>query len=309
MTEETNFQEVSTFEVTGNYDRVDKYLVKLMEGYSRSKIQTLIADNFVLVNGEPTKANYIVEEGDVIEVFIPEPIEIDIAAENIPLDIIYEDEDIVLVNKAQGMVVHPAKGHQSGTLINALLYHIKDLSGINGKIRPGNVHRLDKDTSGILIVAKNDAAHTHLSEQIQNHTMERTYRALVHGILPHDHGTIDAPIGRDPKDRMKFTVIKTGKEAITHFRVLERIGDFSLLEVSLETGRTHQIRVHLDYIDYPVAGDATYGPAKSLEGEGQFLHAYSLGFIHPKTNEKMTYEAPLPEIFERTLEELRFKYS
>jgi 23S rRNA pseudouridine1911/1915/1917 synthase len=260
------------------------------------------------VNDEPTKANYIVEEKDFIEVFIPEPEELNIQPEAIQPDIIYEDEDIVLVNKPQGMVVHPAKGHHSGTLVNALLFHIKDLSGINGKIRPGNVHRLDKDTSGILVVAKNDAAHTHLSEQLQNHSMDRNYRALVHGVLPHEHGTIDAPIGRDPQDRKKFTVIKTGKEAITHFRVIERFKEYSLLDVALETGRTHQIRVHLNYINHPVAGDETYGPVKTLKGEGQFLHAQSLRFIHPRTGEEMFFEAELPELFEKTLNELRQKH-
>lgn len=296
-----------TFHIENEKGRIDKLLVDQLENVSRSKIQHLISKGHVLVNDEETKANYKVEAGDEINVTIPEPEPVDVKAEDIPLDIIYQDEDIVLLNKSQGMVVHPGAGNPSGTLVNALLFHIDDLSGINGEIRPGIVHRLDKDTSGILIVAKNDAAHVHLSNQLQERTMKRTYWTLVHGLLPHEHGTINAPIGRDPKYRQRYTVIHEGKEAISHFRVLERFDQYSLLEVSLETGRTHQIRVHLNYIKYPVAGDETYGPRKTLQGKGQFLHAHSLEFVHPRTNEVMKFEATIPELFAETLEELRLK--
>lgn len=305
---EENIQEEFEFQIEQKSGRVDKYLTTELDTMSRSKVQNLIADGYVFVNGETIKANYKLEAGDKVEVFVPEPEAVDVEAEDIPLDIIYEDKDIVLVNKAQGMVVHPGAGNPNGTLVNALLFHIKDLSGINGEIRPGIVHRLDKDTSGILIVAKNDEAHVNLSEQLQNRTVKRKYWALVHGVLPHEHGTINAPIGRDPKDRQKFTVIKGGKEAISHFRVLERIQKFSLMEVSLETGRTHQIRVHLNYIDHPVAGDKIYGPKKSLEGNGQFLHARMLEFTHPRTGETMSFEAELPALFEETLDRLRKDY-
>ena len=305
---EENIQEEFEFQIEQKSGRVDKYLTTELETMSRSKVQNLIADGYVFVNGETIKANYKLEAGDKVEVFVPEPEAVDVEAEDIPLDIIYEDKDIVLINKAQGMVVHPGAGNPNGTLVNALLFHIKDLSGINGEIRPGIVHRLDKDTSGILMVAKNDEAHVNLSEQLQNRTVKRKYWALVHGVLPHEHGTINAPIGRDPKDRQKFTVIKGGKEAISHFRVLERIQKFSLMEVSLETGRTHQIRVHLNYIDHPVAGDKIYGPKKSLEGNGQFLHARMLEFTHPRTGETMSFEAELPALFEETLDRLRKDY-
>ena len=305
---EENIQEEFEFQIEQKNGRVDKYLTTELKTMSRSKVQNLIADGYVFVNGEIIKANYKLEAGDKVEVFVPEPEAVDVEAEDIPLDIIYEDKDIVLINKAQGMVVHPGAGNPNGTLVNALLFHIKDLSGINGEIRPGIVHRLDKDTSGILMVAKNDEAHVNLSEQLQNRTVKRKYWALVHGVLPHEHGTINAPIGRDPKDRQKFTVIKGGKEAISHFRVLERIQKFSLMEVSLETGRTHQIRVHLNYIDHPVAGDKIYGPKKSLEGNGQFLHARMLEFTHPRTGETMSFEAELPALFEETLDRLRKDY-
>lgn len=300
-----NIEEEFHFSVKNNSGRIDKYLTEELAGTSRSKIQKLIADGFVLVNGQPVKANYKLEAEDNVSLYIPEAEEVDVEAENIPIDIIYEDEDIVVVNKAQGMVVHPGAGNPNGTLVNALLYHIKDLSGINGQIRPGIVHRLDKDTSGILVVAKNDEAHVKLSEQLQDRSVKRKYYALVHGVLPHEHGTINAPIGRDPKDRQKFTVIRDGKEAISHFKVLERFKDFSLLEVSLETGRTHQIRVHFNYIEHPIAGDKIYGPRKSLEGKGQFLHARRLEFIHPKTGEVMSFEAELPELFINTMNRLR----
>lgn len=301
MTEKFNFT------VETEKGRIDKYLAGQLEGVSRSKIQKLISEGQILVNEKEVKAKYKVSNGDEIVVTIPDPEPVDVVAQNLPLEIIYEDEDIVLINKDQGMVVHPGAGHKDGTLVNALLYHIDDLSGINGEIRPGIVHRLDKETSGILVVAKNDTAHVHLSKQLQERSMTKKYWTLVHGVIPHEHGTIDAPIGRDPKNRQQFTVIKSGKEAISHFKVLERLKNFSLLEVSIETGRTHQIRVHLKYINYPVAGDKTYGPGKTIKGEGQFLHARSLEFVHPRTQETMIFEAPVPEIFERTLEDFRMK--
>ncbi len=297
--------EKHTFQVDKNNGRIDKYLTEQFEDFSRSKVQQLIAQGLVQVNDADIKANYKVEAGDEISVTIPEPEAVDIKAENIPLDIIFEDEDIVIVNKPQGMVVHPGAGNPNGTLVNALLYHIDDLSGINGEIRPGIVHRLDKDTSGLLVIAKNDKAHVDLSEQLQNRTVKRTYWAIVHNQIPHEHGTIDAPIGRDPRDRQKFTVIKEGKEAVTHFRVLEHFNKYTLVEVSLETGRTHQIRVHFNYIQHPVAGDETYGPKKTLKGNGQFLHARALEFTHPTTKEVMRFEAEVPEIFEKNLQDLR----
>jgi 23S rRNA pseudouridine1911/1915/1917 synthase len=301
MTEKFNFT------IEDETGRVDKYLAKQLKNVSRSKIQDLISTEHILVNGKEIKANYKLNAGDDISVTIPAPEPVDVVAQDLPLDIVYEDEDIVLINKAQGMVVHPGAGNKDGTLVNALLYHIEDLSGINGEIRPGIVHRLDKETSGLLVVAKNDTAHVHLSKQLQERRMTKKYWALVHGVIPHEHGTIEAPIGRDPKQRQQFTVINTGKEAVSHFKVLERFKDYSLVEVSIETGRTHQIRVHFKYINFPLAGDTTYGPAKTLKGAGQFLHARSLEFVHPRSGEMMTFEAPVPEIFSNTLADLRIK--
>lgn len=294
--------ETYSFTITNEKSRIDKFLSKELSEYSRSQIQTWIKDEDVTVNEEAVKANYGLQEGDVITVTPPAPVEIDAIPEDIPLDIVYEDEDVVIVNKPQGMVVHPSAGHQNGTLVNALLYHIKDLSGINGKIRPGIVHRIDKDTSGLLMVAKNDNAHEKLAEQLQERTAKREYIALVHGVIQNDRGTIDAPIGRDPKNRKKFTVIENGKHAVTHFEVIERFAEFTLLRVQLETGRTHQIRVHLEYIGFRMAGDKLYGPRKTLDGNGQFLHAASLSFTHPRTEERLTFNAPIPEIFEENLE-------
>lgn len=295
------------FKVENETGRIDKYLTEQLEDVSRSKIQKLISKEHVIVNGKEIKANYKINDGDEISVTIPAPEPVDVVAQDLPLEIIYEDEDLVLINKAQGMVVHPGAGHSDGTLVNALLYHIDDLSGINGEIRPGIVHRLDKETSGILVVAKNDTSHVHLSKQLQERSMTKKYWTLVHGVIPHEYGTIDAPIGRDPKSRQQFTVTNTGKEAVSHFKVLERFDDYSLVEVSIETGRTHQIRVHLKYINFPVTGDKTYGPGKTLKGDGQFLHARSLSFVHPSTQKEMTFEASVPEIFEKTLLELRMK--
>lgn len=303
--EEEIIEERIELTVAVNSGRIDKYLADELDNMSRSKIQGLIEEGFIKVNDQEIKSNYKVQADDQITISIPEAEAIDIIPEDIPLDIIYQDQDLIVLNKEQGMVVHPAPGHKSGTLVNALLYQIDDLSGINGEIRPGIVHRLDKDTSGIMVVAKNDEAHVALSEQLADRSMERTYWALVHGIMPHNQGTIDAPIGRDPRNRQRNAVVTEGKEAVSHFKLLEKFEEYSLLEVQLESGRTHQIRVHLNYIDFPVAGDELYGPRKTLEGKGQFLHARRIGFIHPRTGEKMVFEAELPRIFEEELEFLR----
>lgn len=285
--------------------RLDKVLADHFNHFTRSQIQHWIKEEYVTVNGQPEKGNYKVKNGDVIEAIEPEVVPLEILAEDIPLDIVYEDEDVLVVNKSQGMVVHPSAGHLTGTLVNALMYHVKDLSGINGVIRPGIVHRIDKDTSGLLMVAKNDKAHEMLAEQLKEKTSLRRYVALVHGTILHEKGTIDAPIGRSKEDRKKQGIIDDGKPAVTHFKVLERLGEFTLVELELETGRTHQIRVHMKYIGFPIAGDPTYGPRKTLAGNGQFLHAKVLGFKHPTSGEFLTFEAPLPEIFEKTLTELR----
>ncbi|MGB7459666.1 MAG: RluA family pseudouridine synthase [Carnobacterium jeotgali] len=285
--------------------RLDKVLTELLPSITRSHIQQWIKEGNVTVNGENLKANYKVQPSDEIVIIEPELVSLEVLAEDIPIEIVYQDEDVVVVNKAQGMVVHPSAGHQTGTLVNALMYHIKDLSGINGTIRPGIVHRIDKDTSGLLMVAKNDSAHEKLAAQLKDKTSLREYIALVHGVIPHEKGTIDAPLGRSKVDRKKQDIIDGGREAITHFTVLERFKDFTLVSLKLETGRTHQIRVHMKYIGYPLAGDPIYGPRKTLEGKGQFLHAQTLGFKHPTTGEFVTFEAPLPQLFEDTLKKLR----
>lgn len=284
--------------------RLDKALSELTE-LSRSVANDQIKAGQVLVNGQVKKAKYTVQEGDIVTYHLPEIEEIDYVAEDIPLDIIYQDEDVAVVNKPQGMVVHPSAGHTSGTLVNALLYHVKDLSGINGVLRPGIVHRIDKDTSGLLMIAKNDDAHTKLAAELKDKKSLRKYWAIVHGNLPNDRGVIEAPIGRSEKDRKKQAVTAKGKEAVTRFQVLERFGDYTLVELTLETGRTHQIRVHMAYIGHPVAGDEVYGPRKTLKGHGQFLHARTLGFTHPKTGEVVAFTAEAPAIFQDTLEYLR----
>ncbi|BCP64060.1 ribosomal large subunit pseudouridine synthase D [Streptococcus parasuis] len=284
--------------------RLDKALSELTE-LSRSVANDQIKAGQVLVNGQVKKAKYTVQEGDIITYQVPEIEEIDYVAEDIPLDIVYQDEDVAVVNKPQGMVVHPSAGHTSGTLVNALLYHVKDLSGINGVLRPGIVHRIDKDTSGLLMIAKNDDAHTKLAAELKDKKSLRKYWAIVHGNLPNDRGVIEAPIGRSEKDRKKQAVTAKGKEAVTRFQVLERFGDYTLVELTLETGRTHQIRVHMAYIGHPVAGDEAYGPRKTLKGHGQFLHARTLGFTHPKTGEVVAFTAEAPAIFQDTLEYLR----
>ncbi|MTB59625.1 RluA family pseudouridine synthase [Streptococcus uberis] len=284
--------------------RLDKALADLTD-LSRSQANDEIKKGTVLVNGEPVKAKYTVKEGDIISYQLPEEEILDYEAEDIPIDIVYEDEDLAIINKAQGMVVHPSAGHSSGTLVNALLYHIKDLSTINGVVRPGIVHRIDKDTSGLLMIAKNDKAHHVLADELKAKKSLRKYLAIVHGNLPNDRGMIEAPIGRSEKDRKKQAVTAKGKDAITRFQVVERFGDFTLVELSLETGRTHQIRVHMAYIGHPVAGDPLYGPRKTLAGNGQFLHAQTLGFTHPSTGEMVTFTAEPPIIFRQTLEKLR----
>ncbi|UVI32214.1 RluA family pseudouridine synthase [Paenibacillus spongiae] len=278
-------------------ERLDKYVTDSMEdgSFSRTQIQDWIKAAAVLVNGKPAKANYKLAENDIVDVAVPDPEQAVIEPENIPLDIAYEDADVIVINKPRGMVVHPAAGHASGTVVNALMYHCRDLSGINGVMRPGIVHRIDKDTSGLLMAAKNDLAHASLAEQLKAHTVTRKYLALVHGNMPHDHGTVDAPIGRDPNDRKLFTVTERGsKHAVTHFAVVERLGDYTLLELKLETGRTHQIRVHMKYIGHPLAGDPMYGRSKTIGMKGQALHAAVLGFDHPRTCEYMEFEAPIP---------------
>ena len=285
--------------------RIDVFLSEQVETLSRSGAGQLAEKGKILVGGKPVKKNYKTHAGDEISFALPEPEPVELLPENIPLDIRYEDEDVIVINKPKGLVVHPAPGHWSGTLVNALMYHIKDLSTINGVIRPGIVHRIDKDTSGLLMVAKNDQAHESLAKQLKDKTSLRKYVALVHGEIPHEKGTINAPIGRSKENRKMQAIREDGKPAVTHFTVLERFEGFTLVELKLETGRTHQIRVHMKYIGYPLAGDPVYGPKKTLKGNGQFLHAQMLGFTHPTTNEKMVFEAPLPEVFEKTLEKLR----
>lgn len=284
--------------------RLDKALADLTE-LTRSQANEAIKKGEVLVNGKVVKAKYAVKAGDEITYHLPEEEVLEILAEDIPLEIIYEDQDVAVVNKPQGMVVHPSAGHTSGTLVNALMYHIKDLSSINGVVRPGIVHRIDKDTSGLLMIAKNDNAHRSLAAELKDKKSLRQYLAIVHGNLPNDRGVIEAPIGRSDKDRKKQAVIAGGRDALTRFKVLERFGHYTLVELTLETGRTHQIRVHMAYIGHPVAGDPLYGPKKSLKGNGQFLHAATLGFTHPTTKEEMVFSAEVPEIFEKTLDDLR----
>lgn len=286
-------------------DRIDKVVSTLDAEWSRSQVQQWIKDGSVLVNGAQVKTNYKCSLNDKLEITIPEPEVLDVIAEEMDLEIYYEDADVLVVNKPKGMVVHPAPGHMTGTLVNGLMAHCKDLSGINGVLRPGIVHRIDKDTSGLLMVAKNDMAHESLVNQLVAKSVTRKYKALVHGNIQHDHGTIDAPLGRDQKDRQSMTVVDNGKHAVTHFNVLERFKDFTFVECQLETGRTHQIRVHMKYIGYPLAGDPKYGPKKTLDIGGQALHAGLLGFDHPRTGEYLEFESPLPEYFVELLNDFR----
>lgn len=286
-------------------ERIDKVISNLNSEWSRTQAQQWIKGGHVLVNDQQIKTNYKCSLNDLIEITIPEPEILDVLPQEMDLDIYYEDSDVIVVNKPKGMVVHPAAGHATGTLVNGLMAHCKDLSGINGVLRPGIVHRIDKDTSGLLMVAKNDKAHEHLVNQLVEKTVTRKYKALVHGNIGHDYGTIDAPIGRDSKDRQSMTVVENGKHAVTHFHVLERFNEYTFVECRLETGRTHQIRVHMKYIGFPLVGDPKYGPRKTLEINGQALHAAILGFIHPTTEEYLEFEAPLPADYEQLLVKIR----
>ena len=303
--ENMNFQ--VTREEQGN--RIDRYLASRLPDYSRSFLQKLVGEGRVLVGDKPVKSNYKINEGDRIILSVPDAVEPEIIPEPIPLDILYEDASLLVINKPKGMVVHPCPGHYSGTLVNALMYHCKDqLSGINGVMRPGIVHRIDQNTTGSLVVCKTDAAHRSLAEQLKVHSITRKYRAIVHGNLKEEEGTVNAPIGRHPVDRKKMAVNnRCGRDAVTHYRVLERFGSFTYLECRLETGRTHQIRVHMASIGHPLLGDDVYGPSRCpIPGlTGQTLHAMTLGFIHPETGTYMEFEAPLPEYFENLLEKLR----
>ncbi|MDD5969035.1 MAG: RluA family pseudouridine synthase [Anaerostipes sp.] len=289
--------------------RIDRYLSEQYPEHSRSYLQKLIKDGNVLVNGKHIKSNYKLSEEDEIQIEIPEPKEVDIQAEPVPLDIIYEDSDIIVLNKQKDMVVHPCPGHYTGTLVNGLLYHCKDqLSGINGELRPGIVHRIDKDTTGLLVICKNDHAHNFIAEQLKVHSITRKYHAIVYHNIGEEEGSVDAPIGRNPNDRKKMAVnYKNGKRAVTHYKVLERLKEqYTYIECSLETGRTHQIRVHMSHIHHPLLGDEVYGPKKDkFHLQGQCLHAKVLGFIHPTTKEYMEFTSPLPEYFEQLLKKLR----
>jgi 23S rRNA pseudouridine1911/1915/1917 synthase len=291
-------------------ERVDKHIAEVMadSAVSRSQVQEWIRVGAVSVNGRPVKANTKIAIGDQISVTLPEAEPLEAQPENIPLDVVYEDSDVIVINKPRGMVVHPAVGHPSGTVVNALLYHCKDLSGINGVMRPGIVHRIDKDTSGLLMIAKNDLAHASLAEQLKEHTVNRRYSALVYGVMQHDKGTVDAPIGRANHDRKLYVVTdKNSKHSITHFAVLERFDEYTLLELKLETGRTHQIRVHMKYIGFPLVGDPVYGgkSGRTLGMKGQALHAGILGFNHPRTGEYLEFTVPIPEDMEHSLNILR----
>lgn len=283
--------------------RIDKTLATLIADVSRSQLKKWIEDGNIKVNGDSVKPKYHLQVGDVVHIVPEQPTKIDLEPENIPLDIVYEDDDVIVVNKPQGMVVHPAPGHPNHTLVNALLYH-SPLSHINGEFRPGIVHRIDKDTSGLLMVAKNDHAHRSLAAQLKAKSTQREYVALVHGVIKEDQGTIDAPLGRSPKDRKKQAVVPDGRHAVTHFKVLTRYRHYTLVACRLETGRTHQIRVHMKYIGHPLAGDPLYGPKKTLPGNGQYLHARLLGFRHPVTGKEMLFTAPLPDWFAKMLRHL-----
>ncbi len=302
----------SNFAGANSGERLDVFLTRMQPEFSRSHIQKLIAAGNVLVNGVQRKGNFKLKPEDEVELEIPEPEMTEILPEDIPLDILYEDKDIIVINKARGMVVHPAAGIYSGTLVNALMYHCEDLSGINGEIRPGIVHRLDKDTSGVMVAAKNDQAHLSLASQIQEKSAFRIYNALVWGNIKEESGIIRGDIGRDPADRKKMAIVQeNGKPATTHFRVLERFGEETLVECRLETGRTHQIRVHMTYIGHPLLGDPKYGVGRSgkIRGnfpiQGQALHSLSLELTHPATGERMKFTAPLPEDMEKLLRSLR----
>lgn len=287
--------------------RIDKYLSEELPDISRSYIQKLIKEEQITVNGKIVKANYKVNAGDILRFEEPELKEPDILAEDIPLDILYEDSDLLIVNKPKGMVVHPSAGHYSGTLVNALMHYCKDdLSGINGVMRPGIVHRIDMDTTGSLLVCKNDFTHNDIAEQLKVHSIKRVYHAIVHGVLKEDEGTVNAPIGRHPVDRKKMSINhKNGKEAVTHYKVIKRFKNFTYIQCQLETGRTHQIRVHMASLHHPLLGDEVYGPAKCpFKLQGQCLHAKIIGIVHPRTGDYVEADAPLPEYFESLLSKL-----
>ncbi len=303
------FDDVAAFTVTDEIrgERIDTAVSNVLPDLTRSAVQKLIADDNVLVNGNPIAKNYKVRVGDVVEIIIPEPTLMSAEPQDIPIDVLFEDDDMLVVNKPKGMVVHPAPGNPDGTLVNALMHHCAGtLSGINGVIRPGIVHRIDKDTSGLLIVAKNDFSHVNLAQQIKEHSFTREYRAVVHGNLKEDTGTISASIGRNPKDRKKMAVTdKNAREATTHYEVIERFPGYTYVKCRLETGRTHQIRVHMAYIGHPVAGDLVYGPKNTpTELKGQCLHAGLIGFVHPRSGEYIELSAPIPEYFEKFLRKL-----
>ncbi len=299
--------DIYTAEAQDVSKRIDLFLNDEIEDISRSALHKLIEKGNITVNKKAVNKSYKLREGDVIEVDIPQAEEVKIEAENIPLDILYEDNDLIVVNKPQGMVVHPAPGHYTGTLVNALMYHCgNDLSGINGELRPGIVHRIDKDTSGILVIAKSDIAHRGLSAQLAEHSMNRIYNAIVYNGFDQNEGTVSANIGRSQNDRKKMAIVKEGRNAVTHYKVLERLGKFTLLELKLETGRTHQIRIHMSHIGHPLLGDPVYGPKKqAFSAEGQMLHAKVLGFVHPSTGQYMEFETELPPYFTRILDILR----
>jgi len=298
-------EEIKLIYQENDFLRIDKFLSSELSEFTRSQIQMMIEEGLVTVNNKVIKSNYKLKINDEITVLIKEPELTDIEPQDIPLDVVYEDSDIIVINKPSGMVVHPALGNYKNTLVNALLFHCKDLSGINGKIRAGIVHRIDKDTSGLLVACKNDLAHKNLSEQFMEHKVNKIYYCLVNGVIPHNIGLIDAPIGRDPQSRQQMAVVENGKEARTHFKVLERFEKNTLVEVKLETGRTHQIRVHMKYIGYPLVGDPIYGVRKVVGDNGQFLHAKKLEFYHPRTNEFLSFESELPEDFKELLINLK----
>ncbi|MDF7638905.1 RluA family pseudouridine synthase [Lactobacillus sp. ESL0791] len=295
------------FQVKDEQGRLDKFVADKISALSRTRVKELVQDKKILVNGKTAKVSYKIQSDDQISVVVPPLKPLAVEPENIPLEIVYEDQDVIVVNKPQGMVVHPAAGHPNHTLVNALLYHTKDLAASPEGFRPGIVHRIDKDTSGLLMVAKNAHARESLEAQLAHKTNKREYLAIVHGNFSEQTGTIDAPIGRNPNNRKKMAVVANGKDAVTHFSVLEQFPGYSLIKCRLETGRTHQIRVHLDYIGHAVAGDPLYGPRKTLKGNGQFLHAEVLGFTQPTTNEWLEFEVEPPQIFTERLNELRNK--
>ena len=303
------FDEANTVMLTATPNdagvRLDRFAAEGGE-FSRSALAKLIENGALTVNGKSVSKNYRMSAGDVVEITLPEPEPCEAIPQDIPLDIVYEDDHILIVNKGKGMVVHPAPGHYTGTLVNALMHHCKDnLSGINGELRPGIVHRIDMDTTGLLVICKNDKAHNFIAEQLKEHSITRKYQAIVYNAFKDEEGTIEGNIGRHPNDRKKMTITQNGKEAITHYKVLKNLGKYTLVECQLETGRTHQIRVHMKYIGYPLAGDPQYGPRKTIGTEhGQFLHAAILGFDHPQTGEYLEFSTPLPSYFEEALESL-----